>query len=459
MSVEEIRRQILLLNQLGYTVSQIAREVGVSRPTVYKTLERARNPEEDPLLDKRKQKSGRKRVYGDEVLQAVASVRSQYPFWGAMLIRHELKSNAAKYGLTPEQVPSVETIALMIRELGLARKPVSPKDSRTFPDVERPTQPGWCTIDLFGPWRLRATRAWLVTLQDRFTRASLAIPAYSAMYSSQQNVTMGVTANLWKQAVLAGTTLCGRIKRLYCDNGMGMAPINNSLPSALRFALKYCDSVVFIPPGQPWRNGRLERFHRTLLTEWLLRSRPKTIAQFEQELYDYLAWYNNTRPHRALNFQAPADMVGNIIRFSLQDLEALRAGLSEPDGEFGTIECIRMVGNNGEVQLWQDSCKLPEVLGGQYVRFEFNLAAQGENYGRVLWQRKRGEDVVVAEFTHSLLQGKRLPLITGLVPREFAHDVPANQKLDEAEYAYPRAKRYKQPYKASEIPSDAPRDA
>ena len=111
------------------------------------------------------------------------------------------------------------------------------------------------------------------------------------------------------------------------------------------------------------------------------------------------------------------------------------------------------------MQLWQDSCKLPEVLGGQYVRFVFNLAAQGENYGRVLWQRKRGEDVVVAEFTHSLLQAKRLPLITGLVPREFAHDVPANQKLDEAEYAYPRAKRYKQPYKASEIPSDAPRDA
>ena len=121
-----------------------------------------------------------------------------------------------------------------------------------------------------------------------------------------------------------------------------------------------------------------------------------------------------------------------------------------------------MVSNNGDVQLWQDSCRLPEVLAGQYVRFVFSLpqTTGSEGYGRVLWQRRRGEDVVVAEFTHSLLQGKRLPLITGLVPREFAHDVevPGNQKLDEAEYAYQRAKRYKQPYKASEIPSDAPRE-
>ncbi|MDW8052776.1 MAG: helix-turn-helix domain-containing protein, partial [Armatimonadota bacterium] len=235
-SVEERRRQILLLHQLGRSVSEIAREVGVSRPTVYKVLQLARTAEEDPLLDRRKLKSGRPKLYTDEVLQAVASVRSQYPFWGAMLIRHELKTNAPKYGLTPEQVPSVETIALMIRELGLARKPVSPKDKRTFPDLERPTQPGWLTIDLFGPWRLRATRAWLVTIQDRFTRAAAAVPAYSAMYATEKNFTVGVSGNLWKQAILLGTILSGRIKRLYTDNGVGLAPTNRSLPSALQFA-------------------------------------------------------------------------------------------------------------------------------------------------------------------------------------------------------------------------------
>lgn len=184
-SIEERRRQILLLHQLGKSVSDIARELNVSRPTVYKVLELARNAEEDPLLDKRKLRSGRPKQFGDEVIQAIASVRSQYPFWGAMLIRHELKANASKYGLTPEQVPSIQSIALMIRELGLARKPVSPKDKRTFPDLERPSKPGWCAIDLFGPWRLRAVRAWLVTIQDRFTRAAAAIPAYSAMYTTE----------------------------------------------------------------------------------------------------------------------------------------------------------------------------------------------------------------------------------------------------------------------------------
>ncbi|MCX7992895.1 MAG: integrase core domain-containing protein, partial [Fimbriimonadales bacterium] len=354
-----------------------------------------------------------------------------------------------------------ETIALMIRELGLARKPVSPKDKRTFPDLERPTQPGWLTIDLFGPWRLRATRAWLVTIQDRFTRAAAAVPAYSAMYATEKNFTVGVNASLWKQAILLGTTLCGRIERLYTDNGVGLAPTNRSLPSALQFALRYCDSVVFIPPGQPWRNGRLERFHRTLLTEWLLRSNPKRIEQFEQELCDYLNWYNLSRPHRALNFQSPSEFYGvNFPAIRLQLLEEIRGALPEPQTPFGKIECIRMVQNNGEVQLWQDSCFLPTVLAGQYVRFIFDLSNErGENYGRVVWQRRRGEDIVVAEFSHSFLMPNRkeLPLIMGLVPHEFAHEeVPANQKLDEAEYAYQRAKRYKQPYKVS---ADAEGDA
>lgn len=190
-----------------------------------------------------------------------------------------------------------------------------------------------------------------------------------------------------------------------------------------------------------------------MLTEWLLRSNPKRIEQFEEELCDYLNWYNNSRPHRALNFQSPADFNGNLITFSLQRLEELRSAIPEPQKPFGKIECIRMVGNNGLVQLWQDSCYLPTVLAGQYVRFVFDLSCEdGENYGRVVWQRRRGEDIVVAEFTHSfLLPDKRdVPLIMGLTPREFAHeDIPPNQKLDEAEYAYQRAKRYKQPYKVS----------
>lgn len=138
-----------------------------------------------------------------------------------------------------------------------------------------------------------------------------------------------------------------------------------------------------------------------------------------------------------------------------QRLEELRGAIPEPENPFGKIECIRMVQNNGEVQLWNESCYLPTVLAGQYVRFEFDLSNENdENYGRVIWQRRRGEDIVVAEFSHSFLLGKKnVPLIMGLAPREFAHDeVPANQNRDEEEYAYQRAKRYKQPYKVSAVP-------
>lgn len=48
---------------------------------------------------------------------------------------------------------------------------------------------------------------------------------------------------------MAGSMLHGRIERLYIDNRVGMAPTNRRLPPALKFALRYCDSVVFIPQG------------------------------------------------------------------------------------------------------------------------------------------------------------------------------------------------------------------
>lgn len=74
-----------------------------------------------------------------------------------------------------------------------------------------------------------------------------------------------------------------------------MAPVNGGLPAALRYALQVCSSVVFIPAGQPWRNGRLERFHLLLLREWLLGEQARPIGRFESGMIAYLNWFNPER--------------------------------------------------------------------------------------------------------------------------------------------------------------------
>jgi transposase InsO family protein len=61
----------------------------------------------------------------------------------------------------------------------------------------------------------------------------------------------------------------------------------------------------FIRPHCPWTNGKVERFNRTLQTEWAYRrvyaSNQRRAAAFPR----WLTEYNNQRPHTALGGQPP----------------------------------------------------------------------------------------------------------------------------------------------------------
>jgi hypothetical protein len=122
---------------------------------------------------------------------------------------------------------------------------------------------------------------------------------------------------------------------------------------------------------------------------------------------------------------------------AVPDLKAL-----PPSEISGTIECIRMVENEGVVRLWQgQTLQLQPVLAGQYVRVEFFIdGIDRPGVGRAVWRGR--EEIVVAEFTHRLGVGykQRETLIMETRFREFAGE-PRNQRYDEVEYAHGKARR------------------
>jgi len=446
-TVNETRRQIASLWASGYTVSQIARELGVSRPTVYKVVRLLDNPEAS-LQDGRTRNSGRPPTFDAEVRETIKLIRSKHPQWGPVFIQDYIR----RHNLLP-QVPSIRTIADIINELGLARKPIGPKDKRAYP-VERVLEPGSITLDLWGPWHLRATKIYLVTCQDRWTRLALAVPSYSVKYGdSEAMTTRGVQENLWSTAIMAHYMYhcpSGTLRRVYCDNGVGMVPAFGHLPAPVKLALCMGATVTYIPPAQPWRNGRLERFHWTLAREYWHQQRPTKIEEAERGLVEYLNWYNHQRIHSSLAYMAPAQMLDTPIeplpeRFweeaaaAVPDLKAL-----PPSEISGTIECIRLVDNQGVVKLWQgQTLQLQPVLAGQYVRVEFMIdGIDRTGVGRVVWRGR--EEIVVAEFTHRLGVGykQKETLVMELRFREFgASELPRNQRYDEVEYAHGEARR------------------
>ena len=61
----------------------------------------------------------------------------------------------------------------------------------------------------------------------------------------------------------------------------------------------------FIRPHCPWQNGKVERFNRTLATEWAYRQVFITNADRSAALPDLLDSYNHRRRHTALRGQPP----------------------------------------------------------------------------------------------------------------------------------------------------------
>lgn len=90
-----------------------------------------------------------------------------------------------------------------------------------------------------------------------------------------------------------------RVERLMTDNAW-----------AYRFSLRGLCAArdirqVFIRPHCPWQNGKVERFNRTLQTEWAYR-RPFTSNDERTAALDpWLEHYNTERRHSALGGQPP----------------------------------------------------------------------------------------------------------------------------------------------------------
>lgn len=64
---------------------------------------------------------------------------------------------------------------------------------------------------------------------------------------------------------------------------------------------------IFSYPHTPKVNGMVERFNRTLQEEFIDRCDAWWYdpSLGDQKLIKFLAWYNQTRPHTSLNYQAP----------------------------------------------------------------------------------------------------------------------------------------------------------
>jgi transposase InsO family protein len=127
--------------------------------------------------------------------------------------------------------------------------------------------------------------------------------AYSEILPNEQGPTCA--AFLLRAADYFAAHGIARIERVITDNHWSYRR-----SADFREAIEALDAKhKFIKPHCPWQNGKVERFNRTLQTEWAYRQVFLTNADRAAALAPWLEFYNTQRRHTALGGLPPTSRV------------------------------------------------------------------------------------------------------------------------------------------------------
>ena len=123
--------------------------------------------------------------------------------------------------------------------------------------------------------------------------------AYSEILPDEKGPTCA--AFLLRAAEYFATRGITRIERVMTDNHWSYRRSADFREAIDSLAAKH----KFIKPHCPWQNGKVERFNRTLQSEWAYRQVFLTNAERAAALAPWLETYNTQRRHTALGGQPP----------------------------------------------------------------------------------------------------------------------------------------------------------
>ena len=84
--------------------------------------------------------------------------------------------------------------------------------------------------------------------------------------------------------------------------------------------------VYRTPYKQPWKNGRIERFFRTIKNEVFSRVEIKDVAHANRLCAKYQEHYDLMRPHQALNGSTPGEenrIVESVHKFRFKKVKTV----------------------------------------------------------------------------------------------------------------------------------------
>ena len=307
--VEERMRFIARLLD-GEKMAHLCREFGISRKTGYKIYSRYKDCGLDALTDRSRRPYRQANQLPMQIEKLIVGLKKEYPHWGAPKIREKLKR------LYPDiHCPAVSTVHAVLDRHGLVKRRKRRRNKACGTALAHVTQPNelWCA-DYKGEFMLADRRyCYPLTVTDYASRYLITCDALS---TTREAMAFPVFERAFKDFGLPTT--------IRTDNGVPFSS-PNALYGLSRLSvwwLRLGIHIERIQPGHPEQNGRHERMHLTLKKEATKPAAENFLVQ-QGRFDNFIDYYNQERPHQALNMKMPAETYKKSPRpyRGLEDLE------------------------------------------------------------------------------------------------------------------------------------------
>jgi transposase InsO family protein len=328
-----------------YTVTELSENFGLSRPTVYKWVERYQEQGIEGLKDQKRTPLHSPNRTDAAIVELIIQEKLKNRQRGPKKVYYQLKKRYPDI-----RFPAPSTIGEWLKKHGLVnerkKRQRVPPYSEPFQQCQGPNAV-W-SVDYKGQFYTKDRRVcYPLTISDNYSRYLLAC---EGLPGPRYCETKAVFERVFKEYGLPDA--------IRSDNGI---PFAGKSPGGLsRLSLWWIQLGIIperIDKGCPEQNGRHERMHRTLKAETLHPVSPNVKEQ--QKRFDLFRYdYNNYRPHESLGQDVPRTCYQRSNKPYIERPAA-------PDYDHSYT--VRHVRNNGEIKFNGGLHYLSELLTGQPI--------------------------------------------------------------------------------------------
>jgi len=342
----DLKNQLVTdLDKEQFSITDLSQKYGISRPTVYKWLERYKQLGIEGLKEQSRAPKRCPHRTPKKILNLVIQEKLKNRKRGPRKVRAQLKRRYPEL-----ELPAVSTISYWLKKEGLVehrkKRLHVPPYTEPFAECSAPNKV-W-SMDYKGQFYTKNGRVcYPLTLSDNFSRFLLGCKALA-----------GPRYIPTRDALISAFREYGLPDAIRSDNGTPFA--GKCVGGLSRLSIWFIQLGIIperIEKGCPQQNGRHERMHRTLKND-VLDQIAKNLKEQDKRFDIFRYDYNNYRPHESLNDQTPSDYYKKSNRPYVKHLH-------QPGYDYDYK--VRQVRRDGMIKFNGRMFYITELLRGQSV--------------------------------------------------------------------------------------------